>query len=155
MSNQLSGKFVNVGAFEVVELLSREIEDNRANDHRDVDATAVEYFSVHDWPPIVACEGRQMLRLLVYDSEENRNYVHAEAPRKGDGFLNQGRQIKDRPIAVAKKSPADGSGKLTCINCHVVMSRRLLKKPDSKTGLTEATYRCPKCGAMVNRWIKD
>jgi predicted RNA-binding Zn-ribbon protein involved in translation (DUF1610 family) len=36
-----------------------------------------------------------------------------------------------------------------------VMSRRLLKKPDSETGLTEATYRCPKCGAMVNRCIKD
>jgi predicted RNA-binding Zn-ribbon protein involved in translation (DUF1610 family) len=42
-----------------------------------------------------------------------------------------------------------------CANCHVVMSRRLLKKPERETGLTEVTYRCPKCGAMVNRWIKD
>ena len=64
MSNQLSGKLVNVGAFEVVELLSRGIEDSRANDDRDVDAAAVEYFSVHDWPPIVGCEG---LHLLVHD----------------------------------------------------------------------------------------
>jgi hypothetical protein len=50
MSNQLSGKLVNVDAFEVVELLSLEIEDSRAKDDRYVDATAVEYFSVHDWP---------------------------------------------------------------------------------------------------------
>jgi hypothetical protein len=56
---------------------------------------------------------------------------------------------------LGEKSPADGSGKPICANCHVVMSRRLLKKPDSETGLTEATYRCPKCGAIVNRWIKD
>ena len=73
MPNQLSGKFVNVDAFEVVELLSRGIEDSRATDDRDVDATAIKYFSVHGWPPIVACEGRQRLRLLVRDSEENRN----------------------------------------------------------------------------------
>jgi hypothetical protein len=67
MSNQLSGKLVNVGAFQVVELLSRGIEDSRANDDRDVDAAAVEYFSVHDWPPIIGCEGLQRLRLLVHD----------------------------------------------------------------------------------------
>jgi hypothetical protein len=67
MSNKLSGKFVNVDTFEVVELRSREIEDSRTKDDRYVDATAVEYFSVHDWPPIVACEGRQRLRLLVHD----------------------------------------------------------------------------------------
>ena len=48
MSNQLSG---NVDAFQVVELLSLEIEDSQAKDDRYVDATAVEYFSVHDWPP--------------------------------------------------------------------------------------------------------
>jgi predicted RNA-binding Zn-ribbon protein involved in translation (DUF1610 family) len=65
----------------------------------------------------------------------------------------------EQPISIQRrlgeKSPADGSGKPICANCHVVMSRRLLKKPDSETGLTEATYRCPKCGAIVNRWIKD
>src|ERR1700688_1286580 len=44
MSNQLSGKLVNVDAFEVVELLSLETEDSRATDDRYVDATAVEYF---------------------------------------------------------------------------------------------------------------
>src|SRR6202163_1981336 len=52
MSNQLSGKLVNVDAFEVVELLSLEIEDSGATDDRYLDATAVEYFSVHDWPPL-------------------------------------------------------------------------------------------------------
>lgn len=93
MSNQLSGKFVNVGTFEVVELLSREIEDSRATDDRYVDATAVEYFSVHDWPPIVACEGRQMLRLLVYDSEENRPYrsdIPLSEMRRHGQSLDQG-----------------------------------------------------------------
>ena len=52
MSNQLSGKLVNVDAFEVVELLSLEIEDSRTKDDRYVDATAAEYFSVHCWPPL-------------------------------------------------------------------------------------------------------
>src|SRR6202051_4364590 len=51
MSNQLSGKLVNVHASEVIELLSLEIEDGRAKDDRYVDTTAVEYFSVHDLPP--------------------------------------------------------------------------------------------------------
>ena len=52
MSNQLSGKLVNVDAFEVVKLLSLEVEDSRTKDDRYVDATAVEYFSVHGWPPL-------------------------------------------------------------------------------------------------------
>ena len=90
MSNQLSGKLVNVDAFEVVELLSREIKDNRADDHRDVDTTAVEYFSVHDRPPIMTCEGRQRLRLLAHDSEENRNSVHAEAPPESGSIYKSG-----------------------------------------------------------------
>lgn len=50
MAHQLTGKLVNVDAFEVVELLSLEIEDSRTKDARYVDATPVEYFSVHDWP---------------------------------------------------------------------------------------------------------
>src|ERR1700730_7042407 len=52
VSNQLSGKLVNVHASEVIELLSLEIEDGRAKDDRYLDTTAVEYFSVHDLPPI-------------------------------------------------------------------------------------------------------
>src|SRR6202022_1200171 len=51
VSNQLSGKLVNAHASEVIELLSLEVEDNRAKDDRYEDATAVEYFSVHDLPP--------------------------------------------------------------------------------------------------------
>jgi hypothetical protein len=50
--NQLSGKLVNVHASEVIDLPSLEIEDGRAKDDRYVHATAVEYFSVHDLPPI-------------------------------------------------------------------------------------------------------
>jgi hypothetical protein len=65
------------------------------------------------------------------------------------------KQLSSIERRLGEKSPADGSGKLVCANCHVAMSRRLLKKPDSETGLTEVTYRCPKCDAMVNRWIKD
>jgi hypothetical protein len=45
VSNQLSGKLVNVHASEVIDLLSLEIEDGPAKDDRYVDATAVEYFS--------------------------------------------------------------------------------------------------------------
>lgn len=52
MSNQLSGKLVNIDAFEVVKLLSLQIEDSRTKDDRYMDATAVEYFSVHGWPPL-------------------------------------------------------------------------------------------------------
>src|SRR5258708_5713367 len=52
VSNQLSGKLVNVHASEVIDLLGLETEDGRAKDDRYVDATAVEYFSVHDLPPI-------------------------------------------------------------------------------------------------------
>src|SRR5258708_26861709 len=52
MSDQFSGKLVNVDASKVVKLLSLEIEDGRAKDDRYVDTTAVEYFSVHDLPPI-------------------------------------------------------------------------------------------------------
>ena len=71
MSNQLSGKLVNVDAFEVVELLSLGIEDSRAKDDRYVDATAVEYFSVHDWPSTaLAPPGRRdKLRPSIANSE--------------------------------------------------------------------------------------
>src|ERR1700694_2451363 len=71
VSNQLSGKLVNVHAYEVIDLLSLEIENGRAKDDRYGGATAVEYFSVHDLPPIES--PRQRLRLLGGDSETNRN----------------------------------------------------------------------------------
>ena len=58
VSNQLSGKLVNVHASEVIDLLSLEIEDGRPKDDRYVDATAVEYFSVHDLPPIEGLRGK-------------------------------------------------------------------------------------------------
>ena len=44
MSNQLSGKPVNVDAFEVVELLSLEIEDSRTKDDRYMDARLLNIF---------------------------------------------------------------------------------------------------------------
>jgi hypothetical protein len=47
MSNQFSGKLVNIDASQVVKLLSLEIEDGRAEDDRDADALAVEDVSVH------------------------------------------------------------------------------------------------------------
>src|ERR1700688_285812 len=52
MSNQLSGKLVNVAAFEVVELLSLGIEDSRTNDDRYKGATTIEYIAIHDRPPV-------------------------------------------------------------------------------------------------------
>jgi hypothetical protein len=58
VSNQLSGKLVNVHASEVIDLLSLEIEDGRATDDRYLDATPGEYFSVHDLPPIEGSRGK-------------------------------------------------------------------------------------------------
>jgi len=52
MANELSGKLVNVAAFEVVELLSLGIEDSRTNDDRYEGATTIEYIAIHDRPPI-------------------------------------------------------------------------------------------------------
>src|ERR1700737_923870 len=74
VSNQLCGKLVNVHASEVIDLLSLEIENGRPKDDRYVDATAVEYFSVHDLPPIEGAP-RQRLRLLGSDSETNRTWA--------------------------------------------------------------------------------
>jgi hypothetical protein len=51
------------------------------------------------------------------------------------------------------KNQEDGSGKRICTGCQAVMSRRSLKKPDSETGLSEVTYRCPKCGVTSSRWM--
>jgi hypothetical protein len=50
MSDQLTGKLVNVDASQVVELVSLEVEDSRSTDNRDVNATAVEDLSVHHFP---------------------------------------------------------------------------------------------------------
>jgi hypothetical protein len=38
-----------------------------------------------------------------------------------------------------RENQEDGSGKLICTGCQSVMSRRLLKKPDSETGQSEVT----------------
>ena len=68
VSNQLSGKLVNVHASEVIELLSLEIEDGRAKDDRYVDTTAVEYFSVHDLPPYRGPRGVSLRFRISRDS---------------------------------------------------------------------------------------
>jgi uncharacterized Zn finger protein len=52
----------------------------------------------------------------------------------------------------------DGAGvpdEVACPNCDVRMSRRFLKKPDIDSGLVEEVYRCPICGAVITRWIKE
>ena len=71
MTDQFTREFVDVGTFGVVELLSLEIENGRAKDDRYVDATTVEYFSVHDQPAYRGAP-QQRLRLLTGDSETNR-----------------------------------------------------------------------------------
>src|ERR1700730_7084142 len=68
VSNQLSGKLVNVHAFEVIELLSLVIEDGRAKDDRYEDTTAVEYFSVHDLPPYRGPRGVSLRFRISRDS---------------------------------------------------------------------------------------
>ena len=64
-------------------------------------------------------------------------------------------QLIDIQKNLGEKNQAMASSKQICPNRQVVMSRRSLKKPDNKTGLTEVTYRCPKCSAAINRFIKD
>jgi hypothetical protein len=54
-----------------------------------------------------------------------------------------------------RENQEDGCGKVICAGCESVMSRRLLKKPDSETGQSEVTYRCPKCGAIATRWVRS
>src|SRR5258708_11661247 len=73
---------VEMLAYKVVKLLSLEVEDIRAKDDRYEDAATVEYFSVHDLPPI---EGppRQRLRLLGSDSETNRTRAISPSPSAG------------------------------------------------------------------------
>jgi hypothetical protein len=52
VTDQFTREFVDVGTFEVIELLAPKVENWRTNHHADVDATTVEYISVHDLPPI-------------------------------------------------------------------------------------------------------
>jgi hypothetical protein len=61
VTDQFTREFVDVGTFEVVELLSLEIENDRAKDDRYVDATTVEYFSVHDQPAYRGSLGKAAL----------------------------------------------------------------------------------------------
>jgi hypothetical protein len=51
VANKLSGQFVYVDAPKIVELPTTKTENRGIADRRDVDAAAVEYFPVHDWPP--------------------------------------------------------------------------------------------------------
>jgi hypothetical protein len=52
MTQQLSGEFVNLDAFEIVEFTTSEIE-NRGSDNRTYTiASAIEYFSIHDRSPL-------------------------------------------------------------------------------------------------------
>ena len=52
VSDQISGRSVKAYALEVVELLSLEIEDLPTDHLANMKAIAVEYVSVHGWPPL-------------------------------------------------------------------------------------------------------
>jgi hypothetical protein len=63
-------------------------------------------------------------------------------------------QVNSDQKRLGRRSQEDCSDELICARCQVVMSRRSIGKPDSETGLSEVTYRCPQCCATVNRWMK-
>jgi hypothetical protein len=50
MPNELSGKSVNVGAFKIVDLFTRKVENTGSAEERDLDALAVEDISIHGNP---------------------------------------------------------------------------------------------------------
>jgi len=52
------------------------------------------------------------------------------------------------------RSREDRSGEPICARCQAAMSRRLIRKPDTETGLSDVTFRCPKCGAMLTLWMR-
>ena len=64
-------------------------------------------------------------------------------------------QATDARATSDSGNPDNGSIVMICAHCQVVMSRRFIGKPDDDTGLCEVTYRCPTCGATVNRRMKD
>src|ERR1700692_1159563 len=70
VTDQFTRQFVDVGTFEVIDPQASKVQNARAQHPADVDAAAVEYFPVHDRPPLEA--PRQRLRLLGGDSETNR-----------------------------------------------------------------------------------
>lgn len=81
VTDQFTREFVHVGSFEVIDLLSLEIEDGRAKDDRYVDATAVEYFSVHDLPPVegsrskgCACWAAIARQIEIWDLRDPRKH---------------------------------------------------------------------------------
>jgi Zn finger protein HypA/HybF involved in hydrogenase expression len=62
--------------------------------------------------------------------------------------------MPDKQQISIQKNLVDRPGEVICTTCQAVMSRRWLKKPDTETGLTEAIYRCPKCGVATSHWIE-
>jgi hypothetical protein len=78
MSNQIPGRPVKVHAFEVVNLLSLEIEDFPADYLANMEAIAVEDISVHGWPPLSWSrpDRRDKVRQPILNSE----IIQAVAP---------------------------------------------------------------------------
>lgn len=56
MPDEFAGKAIDIATFQFVQFFAREIKNVRADDHRNVDAFAVENIAVHDRPPIEAPE---------------------------------------------------------------------------------------------------
>jgi hypothetical protein len=52
VTDQFAREFVDVDTFEVIDPQASKVQNGRAQHPADVDAAAVEYFPVHDLPPI-------------------------------------------------------------------------------------------------------
>lgn len=111
VTDQFTREFVDVDTFEVVELLSLEIENGWAKDDRYVDAATVEYFSVHDQPAYRGAP-RQRLRLLAGDSETNRNLPRCIQPGDCRGALQTVLPSADIVAAPIARSMTTATGAL-------------------------------------------
>src|ERR1700756_3364207 len=72
MTDQFTGRAVDVDPFEIIKLLAGRIENLRADHDADEHALTVEYVAAHGRPPCPSAPSRT-LRSLVRNSERNRN----------------------------------------------------------------------------------
>ena len=82
MTQELSSESVNVDAFKIIKLATAKVENRRSDNGAYAIASAIEYVSIHDRPPL--CCRTTKLRPSATDSELNRNLRHT---RLGDALM--------------------------------------------------------------------
>jgi hypothetical protein len=106
VTNQFTGEFVDVDAFEVIYPLAPKVQNGRAQHYADVIAAAVEYVSVHGTPPSLA---RPRRRLRHTNEKSHGKSKRAKTPRPrygttGPKFSNRAGPMKRRRRSVRKRN---------------------------------------------------